>query len=103
MISEARNTIANFTTEVTPTSNSAGIMNTGIKLISIKTPTETKNKATNISLMGVVKMLVTACDFDSAINTPAKKAPAATEIPSKFETYAKPKARPRTGSTKTSL
>lgn len=90
-------------TEVTPTNNSAGIMNTGIKLISISVPTETKNKATNISLMGVVKMLVTACDLDSAINTPAKKAPTVTEIPSKFETYAKPKARPRTATTKTSL
>ena len=44
-------------------------------------PTDTKNIAPNISLIGVAKILVTACNFDSAIRTPAKKAPVATEIP----------------------
>lgn len=47
--------------------------------MSISAPTDTKNKAANISLIGVANTLETACDFDSAINTPAKKAPAATE------------------------
>ena len=57
-------------------------MKSGKRDTSINAPTDTKNKAANISLIGVASTLETACDFDSAINTPAKKAPAATEIPS---------------------
>src|SRR5215210_1574119 len=93
----------NFASDVTPTNTNDGIINTGISLTSIKAPTDTKNNATNISLIGVVNMLVTAWDFDSAIKTPAKKAPIATDIPNRFEIYANPKARPKTATTKTSL
>src|SRR6476659_5430594 len=93
----------NFANEVTPTKTNEGTINTGINLISINAPTDTKNKATNISLIGVVRILVTAWDLDSAINTPAKNAPTATDIPNRFEIYANPKARPKTATTKTSL
>jgi hypothetical protein len=56
-------------------------MNAGSNVIFIKAPTDTKNSAANISLIGVASTFVTACTFDSAINTPAKNAPAATEMP----------------------
>src|SRR5215218_535701 len=93
---EARNTTANFARDVAPTNTSAGIINIGSSLISINAPTDTKNNATNISLIGVVRILVTECVLDSAISTPAKKAPTATDMPNKLEMYANPKARPKT-------
>ena len=77
----AKKTVKNFATRDTATKTRAGTMKSARRVISIKVPTDTKNKAANISLSGVAKTLVTACDFDTAINTPAKKAPAATEIP----------------------
>ena len=98
-----RNTIINLDKDVIPIKTSDGMINTGIRLMSISAPTDTKNRATNISLIGVVRMLVTAWDFDSAIKTPAKKAPTATDIPNRFEIYANPNARPKTATTKTSL
>jgi hypothetical protein len=48
-------------------------MKSGKSDTSINAPTDIKNKAANISLIGVASTLETACDFDSAINTPAKK------------------------------
>ena len=57
---ELRNTMANFARDVIPTKTSDGIINTGIKLISNSAPTDTKKMATNMSLIGVVMMLVTA-------------------------------------------
>ena len=78
----AKYTVMNFATSDTAINIRAGTMNSGKSEISINAPTDTKNKAANMSLIGVANTLETACDFDSAINTPAKKAPAATDIPS---------------------
>jgi hypothetical protein len=77
----AKKTVKNLAARDTATKTRAGTMKSRRRVTSIKAPTDTKNKAANISLSGVAKTLVTECDFDSAINTPAKKAPAATEIP----------------------
>ena len=74
----------------------AGIIKIGSCLISIKAPTETKNIAANISLIGSARTFVTECTFDSAISTPAKNAPVATEIPISNAINDKPKATPRT-------
>ena len=71
----------NFAAIETAINTNAGIMNRGIQLKSTNAPTETKNNAAKISLTGVVNTIVIEWDFDSAIKTPAKKAPAATEIP----------------------
>ena len=57
-------------------------MNIGMSLKSINAPTDTKNNAAKISLTGVAKTLVTACDLDYEIKNNKKKAPAATEMPS---------------------
>lgn len=65
----------------TPIRINVGTLNSGTSLRSISAPTETKNNAAKISLTGVAKTLVTACDLDSAIRTPAKNAPTATDIP----------------------
>ena len=54
-----------------------------------------KNIATNISLNGVVITLATLALFDSATNTPAKKAPVATDKPSSLAANDKPNANPR--------
>ncbi len=43
-----------------------------------------KNIAANISLNGVVITLATLALFDSATNTPARKAPVTTDKPSSF-------------------
>ena len=43
-----------------------------------------KNIATNISLIGLESNFATSADFDSATNTPAKKAPIATDNPTIF-------------------
>ena len=40
--------------------------------------------ATNMSLIGLDKIFDTSADFDSAIKTPAKNAPIATESPTTF-------------------
>src|SRR6476619_382118 len=85
------NTVANFATII---KTIAGIIKSGINLKSIRAPTDTKNNAAKISLTGVDKTEAIACDFDSAINTPAKKAPAATEIPNSNAKKAIPKAKP---------
>jgi len=53
-------------------------------VISINAPTETKKIATNMSLIGLDKIFDTSADFDSAIKTPAKNAPIATESPTTF-------------------
>ena len=75
------NTVRNLAAIETITKIEAGIININNNDISISAPTDTKNNAPNISLIGVAKILVTAWTFDSAIRTPAKKAPVATDIP----------------------
>ena len=67
------NTVANFAPIETIIKTIAGIIKSGINLKSMRAPTETKNNAAKISLTGVDKTDAIACDFDSAINTPAKK------------------------------
>ena len=47
-----------------------------------------KNIATNISLIGLESNFATSADFDSATNTPAKKAPIATDNPTIFASKA---------------
>ncbi len=61
--------------------NTAGTINIGISEISINAPKDTKDRAANMSLIGVTSTFVTECTFESAISTPAKNAPVATEIP----------------------
>src|SRR5918999_602674 len=59
----------------------AGSMNTGISEISIRAPIEIKNMAPNMSLSGIVTILAAVALLDSATNTPARKAPVATDKP----------------------
>jgi len=59
-------------------------------------PTEIKNIATNISLIGLESSFATSADFDSATSTPAKNAPIATDNPTTFANKAYPKHKPRT-------
>ena len=59
----------------------AGTIKAGISDISISAPMEIKNKAANISLNGVVITLATDALLASAIRTPAKNAPVATDNP----------------------
>ena len=49
--------------------------------MSIKAPTDTKKIATNISFIGLDRILETSADFDSATSTPARNAPIATDKP----------------------
>jgi hypothetical protein len=62
--------------------NAAGTIKIGINEIAIRAPTEIKNMAPNISLRGIVTILATDAFLDSATNTPARKAPVATDKPS---------------------
>ena len=96
-----RNTVINFAPVKTAINTNTDTMNRGIKLKFINAPTETKNSAAKISLTGVASTVVTAWDFDSAINTHEKKAPAATEIPSLKEIKTRAKATPTTATIKT--
>lgn len=89
-------TVRNLAEEETSTNTIAGSMNNGINEMSISAPTEMKNNAANMSRIGVDITLVTRRILDSAINTPAKNAPVATEIPSLKAITDKPKATPRT-------
>jgi hypothetical protein len=59
----------------------AGTIKIGINEISIRAPIEIKNMAPNISLRGIVIILATDALLDSATNTPARKAPVATDKP----------------------
>lgn len=58
-----------------------GIMNLGMSEKSINAPADTKNNAAKMSLTGLAKTLITARDLDPETRTPAKNAPAATDIP----------------------
>ncbi len=89
-------TVRNFATKDITTNTITGTMKIGRSRMSISAPTETKNKAANISRIGVARTFVTECTLDSAINTPAKNAPVATDIPSSYATKDKPNATPRT-------
>ncbi len=62
-----------------------------------------KKSAANMSLIGVASNAETECIFDSAIRTPAKNAPAATEIPSSKAIKAIPNATPSIATTSTSF
>ena len=53
-------------------------------------------------MIGLESSFATSADFDSATNTPAKKAPIATDSPTIFANNAYPKQRPRTPSNKIS-
>ena len=55
----AKKTVKNFAARDTATKTRAGTMKSARRVISIKAPTDTKNKAANISLSGVTKTLVT--------------------------------------------
>jgi hypothetical protein len=59
--------------------NAAGTIKIGINKISIRASTEIKNMAPNIPLRGIVTILATDALLDSAANTPARKAPVATD------------------------
>ena len=87
--------IKNFEANEVKRSIIAGAMNDGISDTSIKAPIEMKNIAANTSLNGMVMTLAMLALFDSATNTPAKKAPVATDKPSPLDTNAMPKANPR--------
>ena len=89
-------TVRNFATIDTTTKTTTGTMKIGKSLMSISAPTETKNKAANISRIGVARTFVTEWTLDSAISTPAKKAPVATDMPISYATNDKPNATPRT-------
>jgi hypothetical protein len=73
----------------------AGAMKDGISDTFIKAPIEMKNIAANTSLNGMVMTLAILALLDSATNTPAKKAPVATDKPSPLATNDMPKANPR--------
>src|SRR5215212_5513658 len=75
-----KNTVKNFAVIDITINTKAGTINVAKRRISINAPTDTKNIAANISLIGVAITLVTEWTFDSAINTPAKNAPVATDI-----------------------
>jgi hypothetical protein len=77
-------------------------MNVGSRLISISAPIDMKNSAANMSLSGVASTTETECIFDSATKTPAKNAPAATDIPSSNAIKAIPNATPSNASIRTS-
>jgi hypothetical protein len=73
----------------------AGIMKMGIKDISINAPIEIKNTAANTSRIGVVTTRAILALLDSATNTPAKKAPVATDRPNRLAPKDNPTANPR--------
>lgn len=98
----AKYTVKNFAPIDTKISIIAGTIKSGNCVMSIKAPTETKNTAPNMSLIGVVNTLVTECAFDSAIKTPAKKAPVATDIPISNAINERPNATPRIATMRTS-
>ena len=87
--------IRNFDAKDVKTSNIAGIISKGIWDKSINAPIDIKNIAANISLSGIVRTLATLALFDSATNTPAKKAPVATDRPNSLAANDKPNANPR--------
>ena len=60
---DARNTVKNFADMEIPTKTNAGNMNAGSNVIFINAPTDTKNNAANISLIGVASTFVTECTF----------------------------------------
>src|ERR1051325_10752877 len=94
-ILDDKNTVKNFAAIDTKINAKAGTMNMARRLISIKAPTDTKNIAANISLIGVAMTLVTEWTFDSAINTPAKNAPVATDILISYAIKERPNAIPK--------
>jgi hypothetical protein len=72
-----------------------GIKKNGTSDMSMSAPMEIKNNAANISLKGVVITRATEELFASAIRTPAKNAPVATESPIDLAKNERKKARPR--------
>jgi hypothetical protein len=87
--------IKNFDTNEVRISTNAGTINDGSSDTFIKAPIDMKNMAANTSLNGMVMTLAMLALFDSATNTPAKKAPVATDKPSPLATNDIPKANPR--------
>ena len=90
-ILEERYTVANLAANDVAIRTSAGTIKSGSMLMFISAPTETKNRAANMSRSGIDSTRAMACDLDSATNTPAKKAPAATEMPMWFAMNERPK------------
>src|ERR671931_1338862 len=88
-------TIISFETKEVNISTIAGTIKNGMRDISISAPIDMKNKAENTSLNGIVTTLATAALFDSATNTPAKKAPMTTDRPNILAANANPNAKPR--------
>jgi hypothetical protein len=62
-LAAATYTVKNFAARDTTINTKAGTMNSGRRVISINAPTDTKNKAANISLIGVARTLETECYF----------------------------------------
>jgi hypothetical protein len=88
-------TIKNLEAKEVKISSIAGIIKKGIKDTSINAPIEIKNIAANTSRIGVVITLATLALFDSATNTPAKKAPVATDRPNRLAPKDNPTASPK--------
>src|SRR5688572_5196159 len=89
-------TVPNFAPNDVAIRMSAGIMNIGSSLTSMSAPTDTKNSAANMSFSGVVIILAIDWVFDSATRTPAKNAPAATDMPMENAMNDRPNATPST-------
>jgi hypothetical protein len=85
-------TIRNFEANEVNISINAGSMKKGTRLISINAPIDIKNIAAKISLNGTVITLVIGELLDSATNTPARKAPVATDRPAEFAINDRPNA-----------
>jgi hypothetical protein len=87
-------TIRNFEANEIRININAGTMKKGIRDTSINAPIDIKNIAANISLNGTVITRDTCALLDSAINTPARNAPVATDN-SRYEARKdNPKAKP---------
>ena len=87
-------TMKNFEANEVSIRISAGNMKKGTRLISISAPMDIKNIAANISLNGIVITFAIEELLDSATNTPARKAPVATDRPREFAINDRPKASP---------
>ncbi len=88
------NTRRNFTTNAVSINTITGTMYNGISETFTNAPIDTKNKAENTSLNGIVITFATVALLDSATKTPAKNAPITTDKPKIFAMKDRPKASP---------
>jgi hypothetical protein len=87
-------TIKNFEANEISRSTNAGSMKKGTRVIFISAPIDIKNIAANMSRNGTVITLAIGELLDSATNTPARKAPVATDRPKEFAINDRPNANP---------